>query len=93
MIRKRDMYLCQVCLRQGVYNCGDIEVHHAIKIDEDKELTFDSSNLITLCQKHHRQADDGEITFEVIKKIIEEQEQTNEKNLKLFQMNSAVVGY
>ncbi|MDR1240726.1 MAG: HNH endonuclease [Oscillospiraceae bacterium] len=74
MIRKRDMYLCQVCLRQGVYNCSDIEVHHAIKIDEGKELAFKPNNLVTLCKKHHDQADDGKIKLEIIKAIINEQE-------------------
>jgi 5-methylcytosine-specific restriction endonuclease McrA len=73
-IRKRDMYLCQVCLRNGIYNCDNIEVHHAVKIDDDKELTFEPSNLITLCREHHRQADEGEIPLEDIKEIIDERE-------------------
>jgi hypothetical protein len=68
------MFLCQVCLRNGIYNCEDIEVHHAIKIDDNKELAFEPSNLITLCREHHRQADEGEISFETIKGIIDEQE-------------------
>jgi 5-methylcytosine-specific restriction endonuclease McrA len=61
-------------LRNGIYNCEDIEVHHAIKIDENKGLAFEPSNLITLCREHHRQADEGEIKLEVIKQIIREQE-------------------
>jgi 5-methylcytosine-specific restriction endonuclease McrA len=73
-IRKRDCFLCQICLREGIYNCDDIEVHHAVKIGDDKDLAFDSANLITLCREHHRQADEGEITFETIKGIIDEQE-------------------
>jgi 5-methylcytosine-specific restriction endonuclease McrA len=73
-IRKRDCFLCQVCLREGIYNCDDIEVHHAVKIDDDKDLAFEPTNLITLCKEHHRQADDGEIKFETIKEIIDEQE-------------------
>jgi 5-methylcytosine-specific restriction endonuclease McrA len=73
-IRKRDCFLCQICLREGIYNCDDIEVHHAIKIDDDKDLVFDSANLITLCREHHRQAGEGEIKFETIKEIIDEQE-------------------
>jgi 5-methylcytosine-specific restriction endonuclease McrA len=74
MIRKRDTYLCQVCLRNGVYTCDDIEVHHAIKIDDNKELAFEPTNLVTLCKEHHRQADDGKIPFKIIKEIIGEQE-------------------
>ncbi|MDR2074458.1 MAG: HNH endonuclease [Oscillospiraceae bacterium] len=73
-IRKRDCFLCQICLREGIYNCEGIEVHHAIKIDENKRLAFEPSNLITLCREHHRQADEGEIPFEAIKRIIDEQE-------------------
>jgi 5-methylcytosine-specific restriction endonuclease McrA len=72
------MFLCQVCLRNGIYNCEDIEVHHAIKIDDDKEFAFEPSNLITLCREHHRQADEGEIPFETIKEIIAEQEAKNQ---------------
>jgi 5-methylcytosine-specific restriction endonuclease McrA len=77
MIRKRDTYLCQVCIRHGAYNCDDIEVHHAIKIDRNPELAFEPSNLITLCKEHHRQADESEISFETIKGIIDEQEAKN----------------
>jgi 5-methylcytosine-specific restriction endonuclease McrA len=64
-------------LREGIYNCEDIEVHHAVKIDDDKDLAFNSSNLITLCREHHRQADEGEISFETIKGIIDEQKAKN----------------
>jgi hypothetical protein len=74
IIRKRDKYLCQVCLQNGVYNCDGIEVHHAVKIDKNPELAFEPTNLITLCREHHRQADEGEIPFETIKEIIDEQE-------------------
>jgi 5-methylcytosine-specific restriction endonuclease McrA len=95
-IRKRDMYLCQICLREGTCNCDVIEVHHAVKIDKNPELAFEPTNLITLCKEHHRQADEGEISFETIKGIIDEQEaksancesaeyaQLNETYLNLF---------
>jgi hypothetical protein len=68
------MYLCQICLREGKYNCNDIEVHHAVKIDENPEIAFEPSNLLTLCKDHHDQADVGKISFGTIKEIIEEQE-------------------
>lgn len=66
--------MCQICLREGVYNCDDIEVHHAVKIDDNKELAFEPVNLITLCRVHHKMADDGEIPITKIKEIINEQE-------------------
>jgi 5-methylcytosine-specific restriction endonuclease McrA len=84
-IRKRDMYLCQICLREGKHNCSDIEVHHAIKIDENKKLTFEPSNLLTLCRVHHDQADDGKISFVTIKEIIEDQETKCHQNYQCCQ--------
>jgi ribosomal protein S14 len=81
-IRKRDMYLCQVCLREGVYNCDDIEVHHAVKINDNKDLAFEPGNLITLCREHHEMADNGDIPISKIKEIISEQERQEANDTK-----------
>lgn len=39
-----------------------------------EDLKLDESNLITLCSMHHSMCDRGEIPYEEVKKIINEQE-------------------
>ena len=39
----------------------DVEVHHIVKLRHDKDKLLDNYNLICLCKKHHKQADDGKI--------------------------------
>ena len=68
-IRKRDNYLCQVCLT-GKYNTNyqytynELEVHHIVPIEEDYTKRLDSNNLITLCRYHHEMAEANEISKE-----------------------------
>ena len=74
-IRERDKYLCQVCIRNlyntiNKYTYNDLEVHHIIPINEDYSKRLDNSNLITLCQMHHKMADRNEIPRMVLQKIV-----------------------
>ena len=76
-IRERDMNLCQVCIRDKyntdyMYNFKSLEVHHIIPIEEDYSRRLDSYNLITLCNMHHRMAEEGIITREELQKIVAE---------------------
>lgn len=48
-------------------------MHHAIPINVDDDLKLDENNLITLCSMHHAMCDKGKITYEEVKKIIDEQ--------------------
>ncbi len=78
-IKERDKYLCQVCIRniydtKNQFNYNDLEVHHAISLEEDFDKRLDNDNLITLCEEHHEMAERGEIPREVVLKIIGEQE-------------------
>lgn len=78
-IKKRDLYLCQICIRElyntlKKYNTDEIEVHHNIPINEDYNKRLDNNNLITLCREHHEMCESGEISREEVKKIIDEQE-------------------
>ena len=78
-IKDRDKHLCQVCIRNlydthNQYTYDDLEVHHAIPLEEDFEKRLDNENLITICEGHHEMAERGEIPLEVILKIIREQE-------------------
>ena len=73
-ITQRDRYLCQICIREDKYNHEELEVHHAISLQEDFGKRLDNDNLLTLCEKHHEMAEKGKITREKILFIIKEQE-------------------
>lgn len=61
LIYERDHYMCRVCLAQGRITTGKVEAHHIVPLVENKELAYDIDNGITLCVKHHKAADRGEI--------------------------------
>lgn len=78
-IRDRDKHLCQICIRNLYepdcqYNYKNLSVHHAVPIETDYDKRLDDDNLLTVCGKHHEMAECGEIPYEVIKAIIEDQE-------------------
>ena len=78
-IKERDGYLCQICLRdlygtKRKVNHIKLSVHHAIPLQIDYARRLDNDNLLTLCNLHHEMAESGEIPYELIKKIIDEQE-------------------
>lgn len=78
-IKQRDLYLCQLCIRElyntiNKYNTNELEVHHNIPINEDYNKRLDNDNLLTICHFHHEMCDNRKIPREEIKKIIEEQE-------------------
>ncbi len=78
-IRERDRYLCQVCIRKlygttRQFNSESLSVHHANKLNDAYDRRLDDSNLLTLCEQHHRMADDGTIPKEQILAIIAEQQ-------------------
>ena len=61
-IKRRDKYLCQVCIRNlydtdRTLNYMDLSVHHIIPIEKDYEKRLDNDNLITLCRYHHELAE------------------------------------
>ena len=78
-IKRRDNSLCQICIR-NIYNpireleYDNLSVHHAIPIEADFSKRLDNDNLLTLCARHHEMAECGSIPYEIIKKIIDEQE-------------------
>ena len=76
-IKDRDMHICQMCLKDRydtdyVYNYDDLEVHHIVSIIESYEKRLDSYNLITLCNMHHRIAEEGIIERAELQKIVQE---------------------
>ena len=78
-IKRRDNYFCQICIRnlygtRRQYNFENLQVHHAVPINIDQSLALDSSNLLTLCSIHHQMCDNGKISYEKVKEIIDQQE-------------------
>lgn len=73
-IRKDSKYICSVCMDEGIYNYNNLEVHHIDKLEDNFERRLDNYNLITLCNKHHREAEDGIIDKEYLFKLAEQRE-------------------
>ena len=61
--------MCRVCLEQGRITTGKIEAHHIVPLVEDKDLAYDVDNGITLCIKHHKAADRGEIDRDKLRRL------------------------
>lgn len=61
--------LCEVCRAQGVYTYDGLEVHHITKIREDTKGLLEDDNLICLCVRHHKEADEGEIDAEYLREL------------------------
>lgn len=60
-IKEASKYLCAVCLEGGRYTYDGLEVHHIVPLRERPELLLEDANLICLCERHHTQAERGEI--------------------------------
>lgn len=73
-IRERANHLCEVCRDQGEITYDDIEVHHIIKIRDDRGRFLENENLICLCKEHHKQADNGELATEYLFKLARDRE-------------------
>lgn len=73
-IRELSNYLCSVCLDKGIYNYDDVEVHHIIKLQGDPSLLLDNDNLICLCKKHHKQADEGKINQDYLFYLVQKRD-------------------
>lgn len=74
-IRKRDKYLCQICMSNRYntiyqYNYTELEVHHIVPISEDYSLRLDDKNLITLCRYHHELAERNNISRKELSEIV-----------------------
>ena len=63
----RDHYLCRVCFSQHRINAEYLEVHHIVPLADNPAAAYDTDNLITLCTKHHKEADAGKIKRDVLK--------------------------
>lgn len=68
-IKEKANYLCEVCKQEKIYTYDNLEVHHITKLRENKELLLDDYNLICLCWKHHRLADEGYLKADDLRKL------------------------
>lgn len=60
-IKERDKYLCQICLKKNIINTRDLSVHHITPCAESQILRLENSNLITVCETHHKLCEVGKI--------------------------------
>lgn len=70
-IKKRDKYLCKLCLKDNVYTYDNLQVHYIIPIAKDYNKRLDSDNLITLCRMHYEQAEKRIIIKEKLYELLE----------------------
>lgn len=75
-IREASNYLCSVCLDEGIINYDNIEVHHIIKLQDDKDLLLENDNLICLCKYHHKQADEGKLDKDYLINLVKLRDST-----------------
>ena len=73
-IRQASNYLCEICKLEGIYNYKRIEVHHIDKVKDRPDRLLDNYNLISLCNEHHRLADEGKIDKDYLFKLAEARE-------------------
>ncbi len=57
-----------------MYTYEGVEVHHITKIRDDAGLLLDDSNLIVLCEEHHKQADEGLLDADYLRKLAEQRD-------------------
>ena len=73
-IREKANWLCEVCRDKGIINHELLEVHHITKLIDDKSGLLDNDNLICLCEKHHKMADDGLIDANYLRRLAQDRE-------------------
>lgn len=71
-IKERDKYLCQICLKRNIFNAKDLSAHHIIPAEESEALRLENSNLITVCEIHHRECESGKIPRTEQQAIVDE---------------------
>lgn len=68
-IRDKAQYLCEVCRDKGRYTYEGLEVHHIVKLSQDKDGLLDNNNLVCLCIEHHKLADAGKIDVDYLRHL------------------------
>lgn len=69
-ILQRDHYLCRICLEdEHRLNNNDIQIHHITPLDRDFSQRLDTNNLISLCSRHHDEAEHGIIPADRLRQL------------------------
>lgn len=69
-ILQRDHYLCRICLEdEHRLNHEDLQIHHITPLDRDFNQRLDANNLISLCSKHHDEAEHGIIPADRLRQL------------------------
>lgn len=71
-IREDAGNLCEVCKAQGIATYDGLEVHHIERLRDNVDGLLDDDNLICLCVRHHKEADNGEIDKEYLRELVAE---------------------
>ena len=68
---ERDKHLCRLCLEEdGYISVGQtLDVHHIEPLHKAWSKRTTTSNLITLCKRHHYMADHGEYSPGILKAL------------------------
>lgn len=71
-VLERDHFLCRICLEDDhILNNHELQVHHIVPLDSDFSQRLDTNNLITLCPKHHDEAEHGLIPAPRLRQLAE----------------------
>lgn len=73
-IREKANHLCEVCRDKGVYTYNNLEVHHIIKLSNDRGGLLDNDNLVCLCVEHHKEADKGTLSVDYLRDLAQQRE-------------------
>ena len=76
-IRERSHWLCAVCLDEGIINHESLEVHHIEKLRDNPDGLLDDENLICLCTRHHKLADDGQLYVDYLRMLAQMRDESN----------------
>lgn len=68
-VRDDANWLCEACRDKGKYVYDNLEVHHIVKIADDKSLLLEDSNLVCLCVECHKLADAGRIDPDYLREL------------------------
>ena len=74
-IRDTAFNLCEVCAYEGKFTPQDIEIHHIVKLKDNPNGLLDNYNLIALCIPHHKMADRGELSVDLLTEIARKREE------------------
>lgn len=55
--KRRDCFLCRLCLTRGRITTEALQVHHITPLAEDWTRRLDPTNLVTLCAECHSKAE------------------------------------